>query len=143
MEPVAPQAPEPTIQDLVADDTPAPVNDVPMAPKEEELPVEPQESQHDIQPEMSQEVVEDGKYCRIMLTLSRQVLSVNPRSLGEKIVTQTLEGGRVNWTPPLSTFDTIRPIDMIFGTNNKLHFYFQLNQTTWSLIGFHGNQLLK
>lgn len=61
VEPVAPQAPEPAVQDLVPDDTIAPVDDVPTAPKEEELPVEPQESQLDIQPEMAQEVVEDGK----------------------------------------------------------------------------------
>ena len=49
----------------------------------------------------------------------------NPRSLEEKIVTRTLEGGGVNRTTPPSTFDTIHPIDMKFDTYNKLHFYFQ------------------
>ena len=40
---------------------------------------------------------------------------------------------------PPSTFDTIHPIDMKLGTYNKLHLYFQLSETTWCLIGFHGN----
>ena len=35
--------------------------------------------------------------------------------------------------------NTIRPIDMKSGTYNKLHLYFQLSETTWCLIGFHGN----
>ena len=39
----------------------------------------------------------------------------------------------------LSTFDTIHPIDMKFGRYNKLHFYFQLNETTWCIIGLHGS----
>ena len=64
---------------------------------------------------------------------------INPRSLPEKIVTRSLEGGRVNRTPPPSTFNTIRPIDLNFGTYNKLHLYFQLSEATWCLIGFHGN----
>ena len=38
-----------------------------------------------------------------------------------------------------STFDTIHPIDLKFGTYNKLHLYFQLSVTMWCLIGFHGN----
>ena len=61
----------------------------------------------------------------------------NPRSLEEKIVTQTLEGG-----PPPSTFNTIHLIDMKFGTYTKLHLYFQLNETMWCLTGFHGNDTL-
>ena len=40
---------------------------------------------------------------------------------------------------PPSTFDTIHPFDLKFGTNNKLHLNFQLSKTTWCLIGFHGN----
>ena len=64
---------------------------------------------------------------------------INPRSLEEKIVTRSLEGeGGVNRIPP-STLDTIPPIDLKFGTYNKLHFYSQLSETTWCLIGFHGN----
>ena len=64
----------------------------------------------------------------------------NPRSLQEKIVTRSLEGGGgVNRTPPPSTFDTIHPIDLKFGTYSKLHLYFQLSETTWCLISFHGN----
>ena len=62
----------------------------------------------------------------------------NPRSLLEKIVTRNLEEGGVNRTPP-STFDTIHPIDLKFGRYNKLRLYFQLSETTWCLIGFHGN----
>ena len=65
---------------------------------------------------------------------------LNPRSLLEKIVTRSLEGGGgVNRTHPPSTFDTIRPIDFKFCTYNKLCLYFQLSETTWCLIGFHGN----
>ena len=65
---------------------------------------------------------------------------VNPRSLEEKTVTRSLEGGgggSIGASPP-STFDTIHPIDMKLGTYNKLHLYFQLSETTWCLIGFHG-----
>ena len=61
---------------------------------------------------------------------------INPRSLLEKIVTRSLEGGQ---SDPPSTFDTIHPIDFKFGTYNKLYLYFQLSKTTWCLIRFHGN----
>ena len=47
------------------------------------------------------------------------------------------EGGGSVGLP--STFDTIHLIDMKFGTYNKLHFCFQLSESTWCLIGFHGN----
>ena len=63
---------------------------------------------------------------------------LNPRSLLEKIITQSLEGGGGQSDPP-STFDTFYPIDLKFGTYNKLHLYFQLSKITWCLIGFHGN----
>ena len=62
----------------------------------------------------------------------------NPRSLEEKIVTRSLEGGGDNRTPS-STFDTFHPIDLKFVTYIKLYLYFQLSETTWSIIGFHGN----
>ena len=68
--------------------------------------------------------------------LSLAVL-INPRSLLEKIVTRSLEG-RGQSDPP-STFDTIHPIVLKFGKYNKLHLYFQLSESTWCLIGFHGN----
>ena len=74
--------------------------------------------------------------CLYPLNYTR--ITVNPRSLLEKIVTRSLERGGGNRTPP-STFDTIHPIDLKFGTYNKLRFYFQLSDTTWFLIGFHGN----
>ena len=75
----------------------------------------------------------------ISMDFSKEARSViNPRSLLEKIVTRSLEG-RVNRTPPPSTFYTIHPIDLKFGTHSKLHLYFQLSETTWCLIGFHGN----
>ena len=65
---------------------------------------------------------------------------INPRSLLEKIVTRSLEGGGgQSDPPPPSTFDTTHPIDLKFGTHNKLHLYFQLSETTWCLNGFHGN----
>ena len=65
----------------------------------------------------------------------------NPSCLEEKIVTRSLEGGGGGCQsgPLPSTFDTIHPNDMKFGTFNKLHLYFQLSETTWCLIGFHGN----
>ena len=40
---------------------------------------------------------------------------------------------------PPSTFNTIHPIDIKLGTFNKLHLCFQLSETTWCLIGLHGN----
>ena len=49
-------------------------------------------------------------------------------------------GGGVNRIPPC-TFNTIHPIDLKFGTYNKLHLYFQLSGTTWYSIGFHGNSI--
>ena len=65
----------------------------------------------------------------------------NPRSLEEKnSCTKPWGGGEGQSDPPRpSTFDTIYPIDMKLGTYNKLHLYFQLNEATWCLIGFHGN----
>ena len=64
--------------------------------------------------------------------------NLNPRSLQEKIVTRCFErGGSI--APPPSTVDTILPIDLNFGSYSKLHLYFQLSETTWRLIGFHGN----
>ena len=55
-----------------------------------------------------------------------------------KKVTQSLrEKGPIG--PLLSTFDTIDPIDLIFGTHNELPLFFQLSETTWCLMGFHGN----
>ena len=63
--------------------------------------------------------------------------AINPRSLLEKIVTRSLEGGQSD--PPPSTFNTIHPIDLKFGTYNKLRLYLQLSETTWCLIGFHSN----
>ena len=38
-----------------------------------------------------------------------------------------------------STFDNIHPIDLIFGTHDKLSFHFLLIETMCCLIGFHGN----
>ena len=46
-------------------------------------------------------------------------------------------GGEVIRSP--STFDTNQPINMIFGTYSEFPLYFQLSETTWCLIGFHGN----
>ena len=45
--------------------------------------------------------------------------------------------GRGSIGPLLSAFDTIRQIDLIFRTYNKLSFYFQLIETTRCLIGFN------
>ena len=48
---------------------------------------------------------------------------MNARNLEEKIVTRTLEGGGpgLGVNRPPSTFNTIHPIDMKFGTYNKFH----------------------
>ena len=65
---------------------------------------------------------------------------INPRSLLEKIVTRSHEGGGVNrTTPPPFYFRHNSSADLKFGTYSKLHLYFQLSETTWWLIGFHGN----
>ena len=56
------------------------------------------------------------------------------------MVTRTLAGRGQSDLPPPRTFDTlIDLIDMKFGTYIKLDLYFQLSETTWCLIGFHGN----
>ena len=82
-------------------------------------------------------VVRWGSTVSSIVFLLQKVSDFNPRSLEEKIVTRTLEGGGSIGSPP-STFDTIHPIDMKFGTH-KLHLYFQLTKTMWCLIGFYGN----
>ena len=45
-------------------------------------------------------------------------------------------GGSIGALP--FTFDTIHPLDMIFGTYNELPLYFQLSITMWRSTGFHG-----
>ena len=52
-----------------------------------------------------------------------QLITFNPRSLLEKIATRSLERS-IGPPPPPFTFDTIHPIDLKFGTYNKLHLYF-------------------
>ena len=85
-----------------------------------------------------------GHYCielvQVLITcnLYVQFCVFNPRSLEQKIVTRTLEGGGGQSDSPLSTFDTIHLTDMKFGTYNELSLYFQLSVITWFLIGFHG-----
>ena len=54
---------------------------------------------------------------------------LNPRRHNPKKVTQR----------HTSTFDTIHPINQIFGTYNERTLYFQLIGTTCCLIGFHGS----
>ena len=49
---------------------------------------------------------------------------------------ESLGGGTIGHLP--STFDTIHPIDLIFGTY-EFSLYFQLIEITWCLISFHGN----
>ena len=66
------------------------------------------------------------------------VVSLTLEASKKKIVTWSLEGGGGNRIPP-STFDIIHPIDMLFGTYNKLYLFFQLSETKWCLIGFHGS----
>ena len=53
--------------------------------------------------------------------------------------TQGIRGEGESVGPLPSTFDTIHPIYLIFGTSNKAFLYFQLIETTWCLIGIHGN----
>ena len=62
---------------------------------------------------------------------------INPRRHRVKKVTQRHRGGSIGPLP--STFDTIHPIDFIFGTYNERSLLFQLIDTTCCLIGFHGN----
>ena len=75
-------------------------------------------------------VCSEGSFSLIWLCFQ----SFNPRIRLEKIVTRSLDGGTgVSIGPPPPH------------TYNKLHWYFQLSETTWCLIGFHGNnsQILK
>ena len=66
------------------------------------------------------------RFCRAYIFKVR----IYHRSLEQKIVTRTLEGGG-GQSDPLSTFGTIHPIDMKFGTHNELSQYFQLTSVTW------------
>ena len=67
--------------------------------------------------------------------------SLSPRSIEEKKVTRILEGGSQSDPPPSpSTFNTIHPIGMMFGTYSKLPLYFELSETTWCLFSFHGSK---
>ena len=50
-----------------------------------------------------------------------------------------MEGGGGSIGPLPSTFGTTDLLDFIFGTYNQLPLCFQLNETTWCLIGLHGN----
>ena len=65
--------------------------------------------------------------------------------LSELYVYLTLEASKKNKkaTRTLRGEGLIHLIGMIFGTYNKLPWYFQLSETTWCLIGFHGNQSYK
>ena len=70
-------------------------------------------------------------------------MHLNPREPWRKKATWKLEsvgwgGGSIG---PPSTFHTIHPIGMTFGTlYNKIPLHFQLSETMWFLIGFHDNQ---
>ena len=80
--------------------------------------------------------------CKRKMTNVHPKLTINPRTLKRKIVHVHLAGGWGQSDPPpssLSTFDTIHPIDMKFGTYNELPLYFQSSVVMWFLIGFHGN----
>ena len=61
-----------------------------------------------------------------------------PGSLEQKKLHEHMRGAQeINRTP--STFDTLPPIDMIFGTNNEMPLFFQLSVTTWPVISFYGS----
>ena len=61
------------------------------------------------------------------------IVNTATRSLGG-------DGGRSSVGPsPPSIFNTIHPIDIELGTYNKLHLCFQLSETMWCLIGYHGS----
>ena len=73
-----------------------------------------------------------NSYCFLILHPFLQYFHVNafnPRSLEEKILTRSLEGG---WgqsdPPPTSTFDTNHPIDMKFGAYNRASFVLSINR---------------
>ena len=68
------------------------------------------------------------RLIRLCIPGNSGIERLNPRSLEEKIVTRSLEGGGGQSVPP-STFDTIHPIDLKFGTYNKFHLYFQISVT--------------
>ena len=64
----------------------------------------------------------------------------NPRKYKPKKVTRRHKGGGGGSIGPLTpTFNTVYQIDLIFGTYNEISLYFQLIETTWCLLGFHGN----
>ena len=49
-------------------------------------------------------------------------------------------GGGSIWPLPLLLTPCTQPIDLIFGTYNKLSLYFSIIEITWCVIGFHGNR---
>ena len=57
----------------------------------------------------------------------------------QKFLEGISQGGSIG--PLLSTFDTIHPIDLIFGTYNDIPLYFQLSEITWCLIGYLGSHI--
>ena len=57
--------------------------------------------------------------------LLKQEHKLNPRKHKTKNVARRLKGGRANGPLP-STFDTIYPINLKFGTYSELSFHFQL-----------------
>ena len=66
-------------------------------------------------------------------------IEINPRRHKVKKSYTKAWGGGWSIGTLTSTFDTIHPIDQIFGTFNESSLYFQLIETTCCLIGFHGN----
>ena len=67
-------------------------------------------------------------------------LAATPLTLEGVSLKKLHEGIRgVSFGPLPSIFDTIHPIDLIFGTHNELSLYFQLIGITWCLICLHGN----
>ena len=66
------------------------------------------------------------------------ILTLEGISLKKLHEGKRMGGGSIGPLP--STFDTIHPIDLIFGTYNQRSLHFQLIETTRCLIGSHGNQ---
>ena len=85
---------------------------------------------------------------RISVSNTRKTfLTLNPRSRKPKKLHEGIKGGgggggrgSIGPLPSTLAFYTIlSPFDLIFGTYDELSLYFQLIETMWCLIAFHGN----
>ena len=78
-------------------------------------------------------------YIYVIHKISRGMANPHPRSLEQNKLPEHVRGRGGAIGPLPSPFDTIHPIDTLFGACNNRPLHFQLSVTTWCLNSFHGN----